>query len=68
MSYEDIQEAQKKRDKKGQLEQAAEGRKQKNLQHWRPEPWRGKKSRVDEIEGANREIRALVMREYCSVF
>jgi hypothetical protein len=65
MSYADIQEAQKKRDEKEAARTGQRGRKQKNST---PEPWRGKKSREEEIEQANSEIRALGMRDYCSVF
>jgi hypothetical protein len=53
MSYEDIQEAQKKRYEK---EAAGTRRKRKNSA---PEPWRNKKSREEEMEQANFEIQAL---------
>jgi hypothetical protein len=53
MSYEDIQEAQRKRDEKEATGTGRRGRKRKNST---PVPWRGKKSRAKEIAKAYLEI------------
>ena len=69
MSFEEIREAQKKRDAKDASEERRRGRKRKNsalaptFTHSR-----GPKSRAKEVEEANYEIDALGMRSYCSVF
>ena len=65
MSYEDIQETQKKRYEKEAAGTGRRGRKRKNSA---PELWPSKKSRKEEMEQANSEIQAWGMREFCSVF
>lgn len=65
MSFEEIAEARKKRDEKDAAGTSRRGRKRKNSA---PAPSRGKKTRVEEIEEADREIIALGSGRYCSVF
>lgn len=60
-----LQDIQKKHDEK---ETSRTGRRGRKRRHPAPEPWRGKKSRAEEIEEASREIKALGMEDYCSVF
>jgi hypothetical protein len=64
MTYDDIIEAQTKRDAKEATITGAKavGRKRQNL------PTGGsKRSRVEELEHGRREIKALGLEEYCSV-
>jgi hypothetical protein len=65
MSFEEIAEAQKKGDEKDAAGASRRGRKRKTSA---PAPSRGKKTRVEEIEEADREIIALGSGRYCSVF
>jgi hypothetical protein len=67
MSYEDIAEAQRKRDEKEAAGTGRRGRKRKNSTP-APAPRRGKKSRVEEVEEAREEIKALRMESFCFVF
>ena len=69
MSYEDIAEAQKKRDEKeaARASRPGRGRKRKSSDSASvPQP--RKKSRVTEVEEAHEEIKALSMEKFCSVF
>jgi hypothetical protein len=69
MSYEDIAEAQRKRDEKEAAGTGRRGRKRKNsAPAAAPAPRRGKKSRAEEVEEACEEIKALRMESFCSVF
>ena len=65
MSYEDIQEAQKKRDEKEAVGNCRRGRKRRPSTQ---DPGPSKKSRVEEMAEAQLEIQALGLRGYCSVF
>ena len=65
ISYEDIIEAQKKRDEKDTAAKGRPGRKRKRATS---SSRCGKKSRVNEIEEARCEIKTLGMKKYCSIF
>jgi hypothetical protein len=65
MSYENIQEAQKKRDEKEAVGKGRRGWKRK-LSTQDPGP--RKKSRVQEMAEAQLDIQALGLGGYCSVF
>jgi hypothetical protein len=65
MSYEDIVQAQRKRDEKKAATKGRPGRKQKTASS---SPGRRKESQADEIEGARREIKTSGLEKYCSVF
>jgi hypothetical protein len=67
MSYEDIAEAQRKRDEKEVAGTGRRGRKRKNFAP-APAPRRGKNLRAEEVEEAREEIKALRMGSFCSVF
>lgn len=65
MSYEDIVEAQKQRDIK---EAAAEAKRdRRGSKRNQPDQILGKRSRGQELENAEREIKASGMEKYCSV-
>ncbi|PMD59026.1 uncharacterized protein K444DRAFT_724793, partial [Hyaloscypha bicolor E] len=64
MSYEDIVEAQKQRDIKETAAEAARGRRSKRGPSTQV---LGKRSRDQELEEAEHEIRGSGMAEYCSV-
>jgi hypothetical protein len=64
MSYEDICEAQKQRDIKDATAEAGRGRRSKRNTSTQV---LGKRSRGQELEEAEHEIKALRMEEYCSV-
>jgi hypothetical protein len=64
MSYEDIVEAQKQRDIK---EAAAEVTQSRRSKQNPPAKVLGKRSRGQELEEAEHEIRGMGMEEYCSV-
>ncbi|KAN0117098.1 hypothetical protein V8E51_003075 [Hyaloscypha variabilis] len=65
MSYEDIVEAQRQRDIKEAAAEAARGRRRSNRKS--PSQVIGKRSRGEELEHAEREIRTLGTEKYCSV-
>ena len=65
MSYEDIQEAQKKRDEKETTKTGRRGRKRKNAA---AEAGQAKKTREEETVEAFLDIHALGLESYCSVF
>jgi hypothetical protein len=65
MSYEDIQEAQRKRDEKDATGTGRRGRKRKNSA---PQSGVGKKSREEEVAQAHSEIQACGLEAHCSVF
>jgi hypothetical protein len=67
MSFEDIIEAQKKRDEKDAVAAGRRARKRKQTAST-PAHSRGLRSRAEEVEEANGEIDALGIRKYCSVF
>ena len=69
ISFEEIREAQKKRDEKDASKERRRGRKRKNST-FAPVPAHSRrpKSRAKEVEEANCEIDASEMRSYCSVF
>lgn len=54
----------KKRDEKD----AGVSRRERKRKNSTTKPWRGNKSREEEIEQANSEIQALRMRDCCSIF
>jgi hypothetical protein len=64
MSYEDIVEAQKHRDIKEAAAEVTRGRRSKRNSAAQV---LGKRSRGQELEEAEHEIKALGMEEYCSV-
>jgi hypothetical protein len=65
MSYEDIQEAQRKRDEKDATGTGRRGRKRKNST---PQSGVEKKSREEEVAQAHSEIQACGLEAHCSVF
>ncbi|KAF7510894.1 hypothetical protein GJ744_005724 [Endocarpon pusillum] len=67
MSFEDITEAQKKRDEKDASITGQQGRRGKNSTST-PAYRRVQESRAKEVEEANCEIDASGIRRYCSVF
>jgi len=67
LSYEDIIEAQQKRDMKEAEAAAARGRQTSNRNRKAPSQVLGKRSRSNEREEAIAEIRASGMEKYCSV-
>ena len=67
MSFEDIEEARAKREKKEVAQARRRGRKQKSSTSG-PAPHRGNQTRAEELEEADCEIDALGLRSYCSVF
>jgi hypothetical protein len=66
ISFEDITETRKKRDKKDAATIGRRGRKRKNSTST-PAHFRVQKSRAKEVEEANYAINATGMRRYCSV-
>jgi hypothetical protein len=64
MTYDDIVEAQRKRDAK---EAITGGAREGSLQRQRSPAGRRKRPRVDEMEHGRREIKALRLEEYCHV-
>lgn len=64
MTYDDIIEAQRKRDIK---EAITTGVKQRNRKRQNPPTGERKRSRVEDLEHGRREIKALGLEEYCSV-
>lgn len=70
MSHKDrrrTEEARKKRDEKEAAEAGRQGRKRKKSAP-APPPCRGKKPRTEEVEEARKEIKALRIESFCSVF
>lgn len=65
MSYEDIVQAQKKRDEKDAAAKGRPGRKRKTVAS---SPRRRKESQADEIKEARREIKNSGIEKYYSVF
>jgi hypothetical protein len=66
MSFEDIEEAWEKHEKKEVPQAGREHKRKKSTSATAPR--RGKKTRAEELEEADGEIDALGMRIYCSVF
>ena len=66
MSFQDIEEAQAKREKKEVTQ--ARRRERKGNKLTSRSPRRGKQTRAEELEEADCEIDALGLRSYCSVF
>jgi hypothetical protein len=64
MTYDDIVEAQRKRDVK---EAIAPGAKRGSRRLQNPKPDKRKRSPAEELEHGKREIKALGLEEYCSV-
>lgn len=67
MSFEDIEEAQAKREKK-EVAQTRRRERKGNKSTSGPAPHRGKQTRAKELEEAYCEIDTLGLRSYCSVF
>jgi hypothetical protein len=67
MSFEDIEEARAKREKKEIAQARRRGRKGKTSTSG-PALGRGKQTRAEELKEADCEIDALGLRSYCSVF
>jgi hypothetical protein len=67
MSYEDVVEAQRKRDDKDAAGAGRRGRKRKSSVP-APALRRHKKTHDEEVEEAQEEIEALGMEQFCSVF
>jgi hypothetical protein len=65
MSYGDIEAAKKEREEKDAARAGQRGRKRKNPA---PALGRGKKSRMEEIEEADREINTSHLKDFCAVF
>lgn len=67
MSFEDIEEARAKREKKDVAQARRQGRKGKQSAS-APTPGRGRQTRAEELEEADCEIDSMGLRSYCSVF